>query len=78
LVITHEYALACLLPLKDGIIDTLALIAEGNRISSLVRAKGHKEDTTIDWIREAGQHAEAIEEVLLSGYRLTRGQIYGL
>ena len=63
---------------EDEIIDTLALIAEGNRISSLVRAKGHKEDTIIDWIREAGQHAEAIEEVLLSEYRLTRGQIDGL
>jgi len=63
---------------EDEIIDTLALIAEGNRISSLVRAKGHKEDTIIDWIREAGQHAEAIEEVLLSAYQLTRGQIDGL
>ena len=63
---------------EDEIIDTLALIAEGNRISSLVRAKGHKEDTIINWIRKAGQHAEAIEKVLLSEYRLTRGQIDGL
>ena len=63
---------------EDEIIETLALVAEGNRISSLVRAKGHKEDTIIDWIREAGQHAEAIEEVLLSEYQLTRGQIDGL
>lgn len=63
---------------EDEIIDTLALIAEGNRISSLARTKGHKEDTIIDWIREAGQHAEAIEEVLLSQYQLTRGQIDGL
>ena len=53
---------------EDEIIDTLALIAEGNRISSLSRTKGHKEDTIIDWIREAGQHAEAIEEVLLSEF----------
>jgi hypothetical protein len=30
----------------------------------LVRTKGHKEDTISDWIRQAGQHAEAIEEVL--------------
>jgi transposase-like protein len=63
---------------EDEIVDTLALIAEGNRISSLARTKGHKEDTIIDWIREAGQHAEAIEEVLLSEYQLTRGQIDGL
>jgi transposase-like protein len=60
------------------IIDTLAHIAEGNRISSLVRTKGHKEDTIIDWIREAGKHAEAIEEILLAEYQLTRGQIDGL
>ena len=63
---------------EDEIVDTLALIAEGNRISSLARTKGHKEDTIIDWIREAGKHAEAIEEALLSEYRLTRGQIDGL
>jgi transposase-like protein len=60
------------------IIDTLAHIAEGNRLSSLVRTTGHKEDTIGDWIREAGQHAEAIEEVLLSDYQLSRGQIDGL
>ena len=60
------------------IIDTLAHIAEGNRISSLVRTSGHKEDTIGDWIREAGNHAEAIEEVLLSDYQLSRGQIDGL
>ena len=60
------------------IIDTLAHIAEGNRISSLVRTKGHKEDTISDWIREAGKHTEAVEEVLLSDYQLDRGQIDGL
>ena len=63
---------------ENEVTDTLALIAEGNRISSLVRTKGHKEDTIIDWIRKAGQHSEAIEEVLLSEYQLTRGQIDGL
>ncbi len=63
---------------EDEIIDTLALIAEGNRISSLARAKGHKEDTIIDWVREAGQHAEAVEEVLMANYQLRRGQIDGL
>jgi len=63
---------------EKEIIDTLAHIAEGNRISSLERVKGHKEDTIIDWIREAGKHAEAIEEILLADYQLTRGQIDGL
>ena len=60
------------------IIDTLAMIAEGSRISSLARAKGHKEDTIIAWVREAGAHAAAIEAVLVGEYQLTRAQIDGL
>jgi transposase-like protein len=63
---------------EDEIIEVLALIAEGSRISSLARVKGHKEDTIIDWIREAGKHAEEIEAVLLAKYQITRGQLDGL
>ena len=39
-------------PVKD-ILETLALLAEGVRISSLSRAKGFKEDTILRWLREA-------------------------
>lgn len=60
------------------ILETLALIAEGNRISSLVRTKGHKDETIIAWIREAGHHAEKLEAVLLADYQVSRGQIDGL
>jgi transposase-like protein len=63
---------------EDEIIDTLTLIAEGSRISSLARAKEHKEETIIDWIRAAGQHAETLEEVLLAEHRIERGQLDGL
>jgi transposase-like protein len=63
---------------EDEIIETLALIAEGSRISSLARVKGHKEETIIDWIREAAEHAEAIEEVLLATHQIERGQLDGL
>ena len=63
---------------EDEIIDTLTLIAEDSRISSLARAKGHKEETIIDWIRAAGQHAERVEEVLLAEHRIERGQLDGL
>ena len=63
---------------EDEILDSLALIAEGNRISSLARAKGHKEETIIDWIQEAGKHAEMVEEILLAKYQLSRGQLDGL
>jgi transposase-like protein len=63
---------------EDEIIDTLSLIAEDSRISSLARAKGHKEDTIMDWIRAAGQHAERMEEMLLAEHRIERGQLDGL
>ena len=62
----------------DEIIETLALIAEGSRISSLARVKGYKEDTIRAWIRDAAEHAEAIEEALLAKYQLKRGQLDGL
>jgi transposase-like protein len=63
---------------ENEIIESLALIAEGSRISSVARVKGHKKDTIIDWIQAAGDHAEAIEEVLLADYQIERGQLDGL
>lgn len=62
----------------DEIIETLAFVAEGSRISSLARVKGHKEDTILAWIRDAADHAEAIEEALLAKYQIKRGQLDGL
>lgn len=64
-------------PLKD-ILETLALLSEGVRISSLSRAKGFKEDTILRWLREAAQHAEAVEDVLLADYELSKAQVDGL
>ena len=52
-------------PAKD-ILETLALLAEGVRISSLARAKGFKADTILSWLREAARHAQAVEEVLMA------------
>lgn len=60
------------------IIETLAFLAEGSRISSLTRVKGHKEDTILDWLRDAAEHAEAIEAELLAKYRIERGQLDSL
>jgi transposase-like protein len=64
-------------PLKD-ILETLALLAEGVRISSLSRAKGFKEDTILSWLRQAARHSEAVEEVLLADYQLSKAQVDGL
>src|SRR3954465_9776937 len=64
-------------PPKD-ILETLALLAEGVRISSLARAKGFKADTILEWLREAARHSQAVEDVLLANYRLSKAQVDGL
>jgi len=63
---------------EHEILETLALLAEGSRISSLMRVKGHKEDTILSWLREAARHTEALEEVLMKDYQIRRGQLDGL
>ena len=63
---------------KGEIVEVLALVAEGDRISSLARVKGHKEDTIIAWIQAAAEHSEAIEEALLADYQIKRGQLDAL
>ena len=60
------------------ILETLAFLAEGNRISSLTRVKGHKEDTILKWLRDAAKHTEAVEEELMRHHRIKRGQLDGL
>jgi transposase-like protein len=63
---------------EHGILETLALIAEGSRISSLSRVKGFKEDTIAQWVREAAEHAEQVEDVLMSAFKIERGQLDAL
>ena len=60
------------------ILETLALLAEGNRISSLSRVKGFKEDTILAWLREAARHAGAVEEILMAEFQVERGQLDAL
>lgn len=64
-------------PHKD-ILEVLALLAEGVRISSISRAKGFKEDTILGWLQAAAQHAEPIEAVLMADYQVSQAQIDGL
>ena len=58
---------------EHEILETLALLAEGNRISTLSRVKGHKEDTILRWLREAAKHAEQMAE-----FKVKRGQLDAL
>lgn len=63
---------------ESEIVETLAMLAEGMRISSVSRVKGHKEDTILSWLRQASAHAQAVEEVLMADYQVTRGQLDAL
>lgn len=63
---------------EHEILETLALLAEGSRISSLTRAKGFKEDTILTWLREAAQHAEQLEGALMKDFKIKRGQLDAL
>lgn len=60
------------------ILDCLALLAERTSLAALHRTKGIKEDTVLDWLREAAKHVEQIEALLLANYRLTRAQLDAL
>ena len=61
----------------EEILECPAIIAEGSRISGVGRVKGHKEDTVSAWVRDAAEHAEAVEDILLSEFRISRGRIDG-
>lgn len=63
---------------EADILECLALLAEGVRISSMSRAKGIKEDTILSFLRQAAHHAEQIEAILLNDYRISQVQIDGL
>jgi transposase-like protein len=62
----------------NEILETLALLAEGDRVSSLTRVKGIKEDTILGWMREAAKHTEMVNEALLKDFRIKRGQLDGM
>ena len=63
---------------RETILETLALLAAGVRISSISRVKGIKADTILDWLRAAARQAAEVEEALLKDYRISPGQIDGL
>ena len=62
----------------EEIFKTLRLVAEGNRVSSVTRATGHKEDTVLDWLTAAAAQVEALEDAQLADQQIKRGQIDGL
>ena len=63
---------------EQEILETLALLGEGSRITSLSRVKGIKEDTILCWLREAAEHAEALEDLLQERYKVGPAQLDAL
>jgi transposase-like protein len=63
---------------EKEILECLALLAEGTRISSISRAKGIKADTILSFLREAAAHAEQVEAILFNDYHIKQVQIDGL
>jgi transposase-like protein len=63
---------------EDEILEVLALLAEGSRISTLARVKGFQEDTILRWLRDAAQHAQKIDSALMKDFRVKRAQLDGL
>ncbi len=63
---------------EHKILEVLALLAEGNRISTLTWVKGIKEDAILRWLRETARYADALEAVLMKDFRLKRAQLDGL
>ena len=57
------------------ILECLAMVAERNSLASIHRIKGIKEETVMSWLREASNHIEQIESLLLANYPLTRVQL---
>ena len=54
---------------QETILDCLAMVVERNSLAAVHRMKGVKEETLLDWLREAAQHIEEIEALLLANYR---------
>jgi transposase-like protein len=62
----------------ETILECLAWLAERSSLAAIHRVKGIKEETVLEWLREAAQHVEQIEALLLANYQLTRVQLDAL
>jgi transposase-like protein len=60
---------------RETILECLAMLSERVSLASIHRVKGIKEETVIDWLREASNHVEELEALMLANYQLTRVQL---
>jgi len=60
--------------LKD-VLECFAMLAERNSLAAIHRIKGIKEETVVDWLLKAADHAEEIEKLLVANHCLSRVQL---
>lgn len=63
---------------EEKVVQALAMLAEGSRISSVARIQGIRADCVVKWLRRAGAHAEQVEEHLFKDYKMGAGELDGL
>lgn len=60
------------------IVSSLSSIGKGARLSTVSTSSGKKADTIGNWVKEAGQHSERLENALLRGYEVGASEVDGL
>ncbi len=59
----------------DVVIESLAMVANYQTMSSIRRKMGIKEDTLISWMRQATAHVAEVESLLLSECDVSQTQL---
>lgn len=57
------------------VLEALAMLAERNSIAAVARVKEVQPNTVANWLRKAGQHAQAVEEVLMREFGVEQLQL---
>jgi transposase-like protein len=57
------------------IAECLAMLGDRNSLAAIHRIKGIKEETVMAWLREAANHVDEVEALLIANHHLTRVQL---
>jgi transposase-like protein len=57
------------------VLEVLAAIAKGAPPQAMAEAKEAKVETILRWVERAGEHAEAVEEVLIRDFHVSRVEL---
>jgi transposase-like protein len=59
----------------DKIVQVLKSLAEGTSIRGAARIFGHTKDTVCSWLKEAGEHCEVVEKMLVNEFQFNQVQV---